>query len=145
MQRIYICKYDSILEFSVPSAAVFDCLDDIPDVISSILLTKNAEYKLGSWCLEKIQGKAVYSIMQNVDINYVDFAYFVKLVHFLISECDKFDGFLVELHQHISSANYSSSSSNNYSEFDWGSLLQVGVETLLKSVIENEVNSWFDQ
>ncbi|MDJ0515517.1 MAG: hypothetical protein QNJ74_04390 [Trichodesmium sp. MO_231.B1] len=53
-QRLYITKYDSILEFSVPSAAGFDCLDDIPHIVSSILLTKNAEYKFGGWCMKKI-------------------------------------------------------------------------------------------
>ncbi len=95
-QRLYITKYDSILKFSVPSAAVFDSLEEIPHIVSSILLTKNAAYKLGEWCVEKNQGKMVYSIMHNVDINFVDSGYFVNLVHFLISECDKFDGFLVE-------------------------------------------------
>ncbi|MDY7007738.1 MAG: hypothetical protein SWX82_28320 [Cyanobacteriota bacterium] len=95
-QILYITKYDSILKFSVPSAAVFDSLDKIPHIISSILLTKNAEYKLGEWCLEKIQGKVVYSLMHNVDMNFVDSPYFVNLVSCLVSECDKFDGFLVE-------------------------------------------------
>ncbi|MGD1715569.1 hypothetical protein [Hydrocoleum sp. CS-953] len=95
-QILYITKYDSILKFSVPSAAVFDSLEEIPHIISSVLLTKNAEYKLGEWCVEKIQGKMVYSIMHNVDMNFVDSGYFVNLVSCLVSECDKFDGFLVE-------------------------------------------------
>ncbi|NEP77901.1 MAG: hypothetical protein F6K17_04175 [Okeania sp. SIO3C4] len=146
VQRLYITQYDSILEFSVSSVAVFDCLDDIPHIISTTLLTKNAEYKLGGWCVEKIQGKVVYSLMQNVDINYVYFAYFVNLVHFLISECEKFDVFLVELNQDISSSNFSSYSSSNYSDsFDWKNILQVGVETFFKIFIENQLNSWFDQ
>ncbi len=95
-QRLYITKYDSILKFSVPSAAVFDSLEEIPHIVSSILLTKNAKYKLGEWCVEKIQGKMVYSIMHNVDMNFIDSGYFVDLVSCLVSECDKFDGFLVE-------------------------------------------------
>ncbi|MGD1698833.1 hypothetical protein [Dapis sp. BLCC M229] len=95
-QILYITKYDSILNFSVPSAAVFDSLEEIPHIISSILLTKNAAYKLGEWCVEKIQGKMVYCIMHNVDMNFVDSGYFVNLVSCLVSECDKFDGFLVE-------------------------------------------------
>ncbi|NEO53298.1 MAG: hypothetical protein F6K54_09525 [Okeania sp. SIO3B5] len=146
VQRLYITQYDSILEFSVASVAVFDCLDDIPHIISTTLLTKNAEYKLGGWCVEKIQGKVVYSLMQNVDINSVGFGDFVNLVHFLISECDRFDGFLVEVHQHISSVNSSSYSSSNYrNSFDWGSLLEAGVKTFLNIFIENKLNSWFDQ
>ncbi len=95
-QILYITKYDSILKFSVPSAAVFDSLEKVPHIISSILLTKNAEYKLGEWCVEQIQGKSVYSIIHNVDMNFVDSDYFVNLVSCLVSECDKFDGFLVE-------------------------------------------------
>ncbi|MEM1171540.1 MAG: hypothetical protein AAGJ08_21270 [Cyanobacteria bacterium P01_H01_bin.35] len=146
VQRLYICKYDSILEFSVPSAAVFDSFDDIPDVISSILLTKNSEYKLGGWCVEKIQDKAVYSIVHNVDINSVDFAYFVDLVHCIISECEKFNSFLVEVDEHINYGNSSSYSSSNYSNsFDLKNILQVGIETFLKIFIENELNSWFDE
>lgn len=74
-QRLYIATYDSILKFSVPSAAVFDSLDKIPHIVSSILLTTNAEYTLGGWCLEKFQGKVVYSIMHNVDMNCVDSGY----------------------------------------------------------------------
>ena len=146
VQRLYITQYDSILKFSVASAAVFDYLDDIPHIISTTLLTKNSEYKLGGWCVEKIQGKVVYSLMQNADINSVDFAYFVNLVHFLISECDRFDSFLVEVYQHISSANSSSYSSSNYSNsFDWGNLLEAGVKTFLNIFIENKLNSWFDE
>ncbi|WP_202225592.1 hypothetical protein [Okeania sp. KiyG1] len=96
--------------------------------------------------MEKFQGKVVYSLMQNVDINSVDFAYFVNLVHFLISECDRFDHFLVEVYQHISSANSSSYSSSNYSNsFNWGSLLEAGVKTFVNIFIENKLNSWFDE
>ncbi|MEB3339540.1 hypothetical protein [Okeania sp.] len=110
VQRVYITKFDSILEFSVPSAAVFECLDDIPNLISSILLTKNTQYKIGEWFVENIQDKLVYSIIQNVNIDSINFGYFISLVHFLVSECDKFDGFLAELYQynqHINSANFS--------------------------------------
>ncbi len=83
--------------------------------------------------------------MHNVDMNFVDSGYFVNLISSIVSECDQFNCFLVDLYQPISSTNLSSYSSSNYSQFDWKSLLQVGVEKFLKIFIENELNSWFDQ
>ncbi|GGA58210.1 hypothetical protein [Okeania sp. KiyG1] len=51
VQRLYITQYDSILKFSVASAAVFDCLDEIPHIISTTLLTKilNTNLVDGVW------------------------------------------------------------------------------------------------
>ena len=56
-QTLLIVKYDSTLEFSCPSGLKFDDIDDIPHNLSTFLLGKNAEYKLGFWALQKIGGK----------------------------------------------------------------------------------------
>lgn len=59
-QVLYIIKYNEIVEFSVPSVASFDNESDIPHVLSTILMQKNATYKIGSWCIEKISRKQVF-------------------------------------------------------------------------------------
>lgn len=53
-QTVYVIQYGSVIELSVPSAFAMDSEDEIPHVLSTALLQKNAQYKLGAWCIEKI-------------------------------------------------------------------------------------------
>ena len=55
-QTLYIIRYESTLEFSVPSIAAFDSEDNIPHHLSTILMKRSAERKIGFWCIEKIGG-----------------------------------------------------------------------------------------
>jgi hypothetical protein len=90
-QTLYIIRHDSTLEFSVPSKFTFADEDDIPHRLSSILLAKNAEFKIGFWCIEKIQGEHTFSVMHNQEISLLDSAHFGRIVRKLISECDDFE------------------------------------------------------
>jgi len=44
-QTLFIFRYDTTLEFSVPSLAIFSSEDDIPHRLSTMLLKRNAEKK----------------------------------------------------------------------------------------------------
>lgn len=90
-QTLFIVGYDTTLEFSVPSALKFDALEDIPGWISTLLLCRNSEYRIGFWCVEKINHRHVFSVMHNAEINRMDVDYFRQIVLKLIKDCDEFE------------------------------------------------------
>lgn len=96
-QRLYIIRYDTTLEFSVPSMAKFDSDDDIPDALSTLLLKRNAQSKVGFWCIEEIRGSLIYSCMHNAEIELLNTSYFERVVRVLIEECDDFEGILIQM------------------------------------------------
>jgi len=96
-QTLYIIRYETTLEFSVPSAAQFNSVDDTPHYLSTLLLKRSAEKKIGFWCIEEIGGKQVYSHMHNAELSLMDVNYFAKVVRALISECDELEGLLVKM------------------------------------------------
>ncbi|WP_341730814.1 hypothetical protein [Microcoleus sp. EPA2] len=90
-QTLFIVKYDSTLEFSCPSGLKFDDIDDIPHNLSTFLLGKNAEYKLGFWALQKIGEKQTFSIIHNAEMSLIDVNYFRKILIILVEKCDEFE------------------------------------------------------
>lgn len=96
-QTLYIILYDTTLEFSVPSCAQFDREDDIPHFLSTVLCRRNAQKKIGFWCIEEIQGKLVYSYMHNAEQSLMSSEFFGQIVRACVSECDDFEGRLASL------------------------------------------------
>ncbi|MEG3927142.1 hypothetical protein [Microcoleus sp. D3_18a_C4] len=96
-QTLLIVKYDSTLEFSCPSGLKFDEIDDVPHNLSTFLLGKNAEYKLGFWALQKLGGKQTFSIIHNAEMSLIDVNYFGRVIIRLIQECDDFERKIEEL------------------------------------------------
>jgi hypothetical protein len=90
-QILYIIKFDTTLEFSVPSMFGFADVDEVPHRVSTHLLQESQARKIGFWCIEKIGGKLVFSIMHNAEINLLDAEYFGKVVRALINGCEKFE------------------------------------------------------
>lgn len=96
-QTLYIIRYDQTLEFSVPSGAAFDNVDAIPHYLSTVLLKRSSDKKIGFWCIEEIGGKQVFSCMHNAEISLLNVEYFGKVVRALIGECDDFEGLLLKV------------------------------------------------
>lgn len=94
---LYITRYDSTVEFSVPSFAVFSSEEDFPDSFSTILLQRNSEKKVGFWCIDKIRGKYAYSCMHNAELKLLDSWHFVEIVKGLLNECSAIEEILEEL------------------------------------------------
>lgn len=90
-QTLFILRYDTTIEFSVPSAVKFSSIDDIPGWMSSMLLAENSKYKMGFWCVEEIYGKQTFCIMHNAEISLLDLNYFNKVVVKLVKECEKLE------------------------------------------------------
>lgn len=97
VQTVYIIRYDSTLEFSVPSMAAFDSEDSVPHFISTLLLKRNSSRKFGFWSIEEIGGKHVFSAMHNAELELMDAPYFQKIVTALVSDCDEFETMLINL------------------------------------------------
>lgn len=96
-QTLYIIRYETTLEFSVPSIAQFDSVDDIPHYLSTLLLKRSADRKFGFWCIEEIGNRQVFSHMHNAEIELLNVSYFQKVVNALVNECDDFEGLLHDL------------------------------------------------
>lgn len=97
VQTLYVVRFETTLEFSVPSAAIFDSEDEIPHVLSTALLERNAEKKYGFWCIEKLNGRYAYSYMHNAELQLIDSAYFAAVVRALTNECDDFEALLFRM------------------------------------------------
>ncbi len=91
VQTLFIIRYDNTLEFSCPSGIKFDETDDFPHGLSTFLMQKNSEFRIGFWCIEKLTGKQVFSIMHNAEISLINIEYFGKVVFRLIQQCDDFE------------------------------------------------------
>jgi len=91
-QTLYIIRYDETLEFSCPSALAFDTEDDVPHGLSTKLMQRNSQTKIGFWCIEEIQDKHVFSCMHNAEMELMNTEYFRRVVNVLVGECDRFEG-----------------------------------------------------
>lgn len=96
-QTLFILKYDTTLEFSVPSVLQFSSMDAIPHYVSTILLKASSQGKIGFWCIEEIGGKETFSVMHNAELSLIDSDYFASVVRVLIRECDKFEGIILDM------------------------------------------------
>lgn len=96
-QSLWIVRYDTTLEFSVPSMAQFDSEDRIPHYLSTILLKRSAQNKIGFWCIEQIGGKFVFSCMHNAEMALINVDYFQRVINALVTECDTFEGILIDM------------------------------------------------
>ena len=96
-QTLFIFSFGDELEFSVPSFAAFDSLEDVPHFISSTLLQVNAKTKIGFWCLEQIGNKMVFSYMHNAQMDLVDEKQFIDIVMTLVQRVDEFETLLMKM------------------------------------------------
>lgn len=96
-QVLRILRFDSTLEFSVQSMAVFESEDKIPHYLSTILLKVNARHKLGFWSILEIEGKQVFTVMQNVELAHLDRQYLVNIATVLTEQCDQFESSLIKM------------------------------------------------
>jgi hypothetical protein len=96
-QVLFIFGFDTALEFSVPSFASFDSLENVPHIISTTLLQINAKTKIGFWCLEQIGDRLVYTFMHNTDMSGITEALFGEIVTSLIQRVEEFETLLVKM------------------------------------------------
>jgi len=96
-QTLYIIRFESRLEFAVHSMAAFDSEEDVPHILSTMLLKRSAQLKIGFWCIEEIGGKQVYSCMHNAEMELLNSDFFANVVTALIKECDDFEDVIKQI------------------------------------------------
>jgi 8-oxo-dGTP pyrophosphatase MutT (NUDIX family) len=87
-KRVHITRHDSTVEFKVLSFVVIKAEEKLPGAFSTTLLRRNAQKKLGFWCIEQLRDEFVYCYMQNVELKLLDSSYFAEIVVGLTEECD---------------------------------------------------------
>jgi 8-oxo-dGTP pyrophosphatase MutT (NUDIX family) len=87
-KRVHITRHDSTVEFKVLSFVVIKSEEKLPGAFSTTLLRRNAQKKLGFWCIEQFGGDFVYCYMHNEELKLLDSGYFAEIVIGLTDECD---------------------------------------------------------
>ena len=96
-KRLHITRHDSTAEFSVPSFIGFKSEEEIPDALSTLLLRRNSQKKIGFWCIDQMKGRFVYSCMHNAELKLLDSQYFGVIVKSLIEERDAIEGIIKDV------------------------------------------------
>jgi hypothetical protein len=96
-KRLHITRHDSTAEFSVPSFIGFKSEEEIPDALSTLLLRRNSQKKIGFWCIDQMKGRFVYSCMHNAELKLLDSQYFAVIVKSLIEERDAIEGIIKDV------------------------------------------------
>jgi len=70
-------------------------VDAVPGYLSTLLLKRNCEKKIGFWCLEGIGSRQIFSHMHNAEMSLIDGEYFAKVVRTLIQEVDELEEVII--------------------------------------------------
>lgn len=90
-QFLFITRYDSTLEFSVPTFPIAEGINDMPNILSSLLLQKSAQTKIGFWTIVSLPSGLAYSRMHNAELDLLNSKDFLKIVQSLVKECDELE------------------------------------------------------
>lgn len=90
---------DDLVEFDVPSAAIFDAEEEVPGHISTLLLKRNMQLPVGSWALEEFTEDLAYSLIWTTNLNDLEKMTTEALaenITYLVEEVDEFDAMWAE-------------------------------------------------
>jgi len=91
-----VLPFEHLFEFSVQSNQVFNSEEDIPHLLSSILLQRNSGRSIGFWSLLTMREQYVYTCMHNVEPRLMTGPYFGDVVRALLEEADRLDNWVAE-------------------------------------------------
>ncbi len=90
-QLLFIVRLESTMAFFALSILVYNTTDEIPHPLSTKLMMRNTEKKIGYWCIMEIEGKQDFACMHNAELELIDVAYFQAVVTRLVEEVDEFN------------------------------------------------------
>jgi 8-oxo-dGTP pyrophosphatase MutT (NUDIX family) len=96
-KSLHLTRYDSTVEFSAPSSTLFHMEEELRGRFSTTLLQRNAQKKIGFWCIDRIQGKLLYSYMHNVELQLLDSQQFFNIVSGLVAESEAIEELTTEM------------------------------------------------
>jgi hypothetical protein len=90
---------DELVEFDVPSSAVFESEDEVPGQISTLLLKRNMQLPVGAWALEEFTEDWAYSFIWTTslaDLEKMPPDELAENIASMIEEVDEFDAMWAE-------------------------------------------------
>lgn len=96
-KRLHLARYDSTVEFSLPGFNSFEAEEELPGILSTHLLLRNARKKVGFWCIDKIKDRFVYSFMHNAELKLLDSQHFFNIVSGLTAEAEALEELIREV------------------------------------------------
>ena len=88
-QTIFISREKELLEFSIQSGFYFPNIDDVPNNLSTFLLSDNLTSKIGFWCLEKVGTRYTLTVMHNAELSLINPKSFRSIVLALVKKCEE--------------------------------------------------------
>ncbi len=95
--EVDVARYDTALEFWVPSSIEVEADKDVPQEVAVTLLKRNSESKVGFWCLAETDDGLFLGCMHNAEVQLLTAEYFQDIVSALIDECDDLEQALEDL------------------------------------------------
>ena len=89
IQTIFISREKELLEFSIKSGFYFPSLDEIPNKLSTFLLSDNLTSKVGFWCLEKVGTRQTLTVMHNAELSLINPKSFRSIVLALVKKYEE--------------------------------------------------------
>ena len=90
IQKVYIYRYGSTLEFVAPSRVKFKKLAEVPDRMAAQFLYENSEKKIGFWCIEKFEEEFYFTRMYNIELKVLSGDFFLNILSSLATQCCNF-------------------------------------------------------
>jgi hypothetical protein len=85
---------DDLVEFDIPSSAVFETENDIPGDISTMLLKRNMQLPVGAWALEEFTEDLAYSLIWTTTLDILERISVEEMtenITWMVEEVDEFD------------------------------------------------------
>lgn len=101
-QTCFIINYPGAVEFSCPSFAAFESEEQIPGILSTMMLQANAKRTMGFWCIEEIDNKYIFSIMHNIPLHQLTQENFEEITTQVVNECERVE---IILHKILNDGN----------------------------------------
>ncbi len=91
IQKVYIYRYGSTLEFVAPSKVKFKELKEVPHDMAAQFLYENSEKKIGFWCIEKFEEEFYFTRMYNIELKVLSCDFFLNILSSLATQCYGFE------------------------------------------------------
>jgi hypothetical protein len=85
---------DDLVEFDIPSSAVFDTENEVPGDISTLLLKRNMHLPVGAWALEEFTEDLAYSLIWTTtlaNLERISAEEMTENITWMVEEVDEFD------------------------------------------------------
>ena len=91
VQKVYVYRHGSTLDFVAPSKVKFKNLKEVPGDMAADFLYENSEQKIGFWCIEKFEEEFYITRMYNIELKVLSCDFFFNILYSLATQCYDFE------------------------------------------------------